>query len=96
MDEQKPIFLNTGNILSWDRPLPPGCFSMLHMYNGSTKLKEFLGFENQNQQIGPYHVTATAAKYLADIAKNKGVFIIRRSSKSSKRNAFIFRRNNHL
>jgi hypothetical protein len=67
MGEQQSVFLNDGSILPWERPLREERISMLHLYNGSTKLLEQIGFDTLDENIGPFLVRGSAAKYLADI-----------------------------
>lgn len=66
-EEKQNVFLNDGSILPWERPLREGYMSMLHMYNGSTKLVEQIGFDSLDETIGPFKIIGSATKYLADI-----------------------------
>jgi hypothetical protein len=62
------IFLKNGRILPWKRPPVKGEICMLNEYDGSTELKEFLGFEKIEEIVGHFRLIATSAIYLADIA----------------------------
>ena len=62
-------FLVEENILPWETPLRPGEISLLHHYNASTKIKQYVGFEVFDERVGNYQVNASAVKYLADIAR---------------------------
>ena len=67
------IFLNDGSILQWERPLPPGTISMLYMYHGKTKPVKSFGFDVIDKKEGRYRVIASAQKFLAQIARSKGM-----------------------
>ena len=71
MDESEDsnVYLNEGGILPWERPLPPGHISMLHMYEGSTNVVGYAGLDTIDELVGPFLVQVRAAKYLADIAR---------------------------
>ncbi|MCF7871589.1 hypothetical protein K9L97_01015 [Candidatus Woesearchaeota archaeon] len=66
-EEKQNVFLNDASILPWERPPREGYRSILHMYNGSTKLIEQIGFDSLNETIGPFRIIGSAIKYLADI-----------------------------
>lgn len=65
--EKEKIFLARGSILRWERPLKKGCISLLHMYDASTKLVGQIGLDLINEEVGPFKIVGSAAKYLADI-----------------------------
>jgi hypothetical protein len=71
MGAERPeaVYLNNGDVLPWERPLPPGSASMLHMYNGSTTPRAMIGVDVLDETVDQFRVVASAAKYLADIAR---------------------------
>jgi len=78
-EDKEPIFLSTGRILPWrtepEKPLLRGPLYAIETmgYNSSTKLIEDLGFQVLDETIGPYHIIASTAKYLADIIPFEGL-----------------------
>lgn len=69
--EEPMIFLEDGSILPWMRPVGEGYIEspFFHMLNGSTKIKQFLEYPTLDTQVGKYTIFASAAMYLADIAR---------------------------
>lgn len=63
-EEKQKIFLEQGSILPWDNSV-----FMLSWYDGSTKLVEQIGIDYIREEIGPFKINGSAAKYLADIAR---------------------------
>lgn len=62
-----PIFLESGSVLPWQKPVKRECISLLHLYNGSTEPTNQIGFESMDAELGPYKIIASAVKYEADI-----------------------------
>jgi len=67
--KEKMIFLNDKNLLSWMTAdgLKPG----LEYFQGSTTLKQYFGGDFLRGGTGPYIISASAAIYLADIARKR-------------------------
>jgi len=61
------IFLEDGSIVLWDIPPKKGNRAMPYRYNGSTELIEQIGIESIDEELGPFRIIGSAAKYLADI-----------------------------
>lgn len=69
----EPVFLDSGKLVEWDRPpriqrkdrisLP-----QTMIYDASTELVSYIGFDQLDEKIGRYHLVGSAAKYLANIA----------------------------
>jgi len=70
--KEEPIFLNNGSILPWERPLPPGIYSMLDNYDGKTNVMNFIGYGVFNCRLDSYRVNASAAVYRASILPTTG------------------------
>jgi hypothetical protein len=73
LKEVEPVYLQQFSILPWEKPTRPGYVSVLGMYAGSTELVNFMGLESFALEIPPYVLHASAAKYVADIARNTGL-----------------------
>ncbi|MFH1210644.1 MAG: hypothetical protein V1645_01890 [archaeon] len=82
--EEPMIFLEDGSILPWERPLPEGTISMLHHFQGSTKIKDYFGRGALDTERGPYVVSATAAVYLADIGRGRALAFTMEGDKKTK------------
>ena len=61
------IFLEDGSIVLWDAPPKKGNRTMPYRYNGSTELIEQIGIDSIDEELGPFRIIGSAAKYLADI-----------------------------
>lgn len=66
-DDKKEFILKDGSILPWERPIRAGYMSNLFLYNGSTKIIGYLGFDNLDENIGQFKIIGSASKYLVDI-----------------------------
>lgn len=63
-EEKQKIFLEQGSILPWDNSR-----FMLSFYDGSTTLVEQIGLDHIQEEVGPFKISGSAVKYLADIAR---------------------------
>ncbi|MBR9693444.1 hypothetical protein GOV07_06000 [Candidatus Woesearchaeota archaeon] len=63
------VYLHDTRILPWERPLPEGSISMLHMYNGSTIPREMVGLDVLDETVDRFRIVVSATKYLADVAR---------------------------
>jgi len=64
-EEKEAIFLEQGSIFPWEIP---GKFYFT-VYQGSTKLVEFVGTDKIDEVVGSFQIIGSAVKYLADIQR---------------------------